>query len=109
MIVSRLLENVFTFKKLVGHQLTIVVLEVSHHIHHSVVDSICCPFSDIHEVHFLDNWNDLLHNILIYSRHFSKQAHFIGVRDPHVRICVGGCAIWDDERTEVDWVDKVSG
>ena len=38
-----------------------------------------------------------------------EQAHFIGVRDPHIVVCVGGCSVCNDERTQVSRVDKRSG
>ena len=36
-IVDRLLGNVFALKDLVGHQMTVVVLEVIQHVRHSVI------------------------------------------------------------------------
>ena len=37
-VVGHLLENIIVFRKLVGHEMTIVVLEVSQHVRHSVID-----------------------------------------------------------------------
>ena len=51
------------------------------------------------KVQFLDRGNYFLQKSLIYSRHFSKQAHFLGVRNPHVGIWVISCAVWYDEPT----------
>ena len=37
-MVGHLIENFFALDNIVGHQLTIVVLTVSHHSRHGVVD-----------------------------------------------------------------------
>ena len=72
----------------------------------SVIDWICCLVADIRNVQFLDCDNDLLHGIFLYSRHFSKHVHFLGVCNPRVRICVDSSPILDDERTQVSRVDE---
>ena len=108
-LVGCLLDNVLALEKLVRHQLTVVVLEKSYHVHHGVIDWVCCPVADIQEIRFLDHVNGLLHESLLYSHDFLKHTHFLGVSDPHVGICVGGCAVRDDDRTKVIWVEKRSG
>ena len=108
-MVGCILDDVFTPEELVGHQLALVVLEVSQHVRHSVVDWFHHPVVDIRKVRFLICGNDLLHESLLHSRHFSKQTHSLGVCDPHIGIRVGGFAARYDERTQVIWVDKGSG
>ena len=92
-----------------GYQLTVVVLEVSQHIHHGVVGEFCSVIVDVCEMQFLDHFNDFLHKSLLDSRHFSKHTHFLGVCDLRVGISMGGCDVWDDERTWVSQVEKGSG
>ena len=98
-MVCHLLDNVLALKKFMGHKLTVVFLEVSEHIRHGAVDGFCCTIADIREIRFLDHVNYLLHESLFNSRNFSKKMHFLGVCDSNVIICVGCCAVRDNERT----------
>ena len=108
-MVRRLLDNVLSLAKFVGHQLTVYFLEVSEHVRHGVVDVVSRVISDIRNIRFLNRGNDLLQETLLYSRNFSKQMHFLSVRNLYVRIHVGGCSVWDDEWTRVSWINEGSG
>ena len=108
-IVDRLLDNVFALRELVGHQMTVVVLKASQQVHGGAVDRIGCAVADIREVRFLDRGNVFLYESLLHYCHLLEQTHSIGVCDPHVGICVGGCAIRDDESTRVSRLDEESG
>ena len=46
-----------------------------------------------------------LHKSLLHSRHLLEQTHYLGVCDLHVGIHVGGCAVQDNERNRLSWVD----
>ena len=61
MIVDHLLDDVFALEELMGHQLTVVGVEVSQHIRDGVVDRIGHAVADICEVRFLGCGNNLLH------------------------------------------------
>ena len=108
-IVDCLLDDIFTLEELVGHQLTIVVLEVSQHIRNNVVDIIGSTVVDICEVRFLDRGHNILHESLLHSRKFLERTHFIGVCNPNAEIFVCGCAVRDDDLTHVSRADKGSG
>ena len=71
---------------------------------HSVDDVVHGPVADIRKICFLDRAKYLLHKSLFHSRHLTEQAHFLGVRDPHIGVYVGGCAVRIDERTRVSRV-----
>ena len=108
-MVCSLLDDVLSFNKIVRQQLTVVVLEVSQQVLHEVVDGFFHAIADIHKIQFLDCGNDLFHKSLLNSCKFSKQTHFVGVRNSHSRIIGGVFDIRDDERTRVSWVDEGSG
>ena len=71
-MVCLILDDVLVMEELVGHQLTVVVLEVSENILNGVVDRVCHEIADIHEIKLLDRGDDLLHEGLLDSRHFQK-------------------------------------
>ena len=98
-MVCCLLDDFLVLEKLVGNQMTVFFLEASEHVCHGVIDGVCCVTADILKIRFLDRGNDLLHENLLDSRHFLKYTHFLGVRNLHVRINMGGCAIRDDKWT----------
>ena len=108
-VVNRLLDVVLPFKDLVQHQLTAVVLQMREYTHHGVVYGICCPVADIQQIRFFDCVNNLLDESLFHSRHLTEQAHFLGVRIPHIGVRMGGRAVWNDERTQVSWVCERTG
>ena len=90
---------------IVGHQLTVVFLEASQYVRDGVVDRIGRVVMVISKVHFLDPWKHLLHENLLRSHHLSEQTHFLGVCNPHVGICVVGCAFRDYKRTLLHQAD----
>ena len=92
-----------------GHQLTVVVLEVSQHIRDSVIDIIGRAVADIYKVRFLDHEKNFLLESLLHSRHLLEQTHSIGVYNQNVGIRVGSCAVHDDKRTWVILVDEDNG
>ena len=57
---------------------------MSQHVRHGVIDGVRRVISDIHEICLLDCGNDLLHNVLLDSRHFAKNVQFLGVRNLRV-------------------------
>ena len=69
-MVRRLLDNVLSLAKFVGHQLTVYFLEVSEHVRHGVVDVVSRVISDIRNIRFLNRGNNFLHKSLIEFRHF---------------------------------------
>ena len=91
------------------HQLTVVFFEVGDQVCHIVIDGVFRAIMAICEIRFLGGSDNLLHKSLFGSCHFSKQTHLLSVRNLHVRICVGGCAIQDDERTRVSLVANGGG
>ena len=101
--------DVLSLEKFVGHQLTIFFLKVSYDICHGLVYGVSRAITDIHEIRFLKCGDDLLHGRFLDSRHFLKHTHFLRVSDSHVRICVVGCSVCDDERTCLSQVNKGSG
>ena len=92
-----------------GNQLTVVVLEVSQHVHGGVVDRIVRAFADIRELHFLDCRKFFLHESLLHPHQLLEHMHYLGLYDPNVGICVGGCSVRDDDQTWVSRVDEGSG
>ena len=80
-MVRRLIDDVLALDKFMRHQLTIVLLEVSENVSHSVVDGFCRVIVYIREISLLDYAKNLLHEGLLDSRHFEKYMHFLGVRD----------------------------
>ena len=104
-----LFNNVLVIKMFVGNKLTVVFFEVCEHVHQGVVDGFCCLLTDICMIRFLDCGKDMLHKILLDSCHFLTNMHFLGVHDSHVRIHVGGCDNWDDERTWVSCLNEGIG
>ena len=92
-----------------GHQLTVVVLEVSQHVRDIVIDIIGRAVADIYKVRFLDHDKNLLLESLLHSRHLLEQTHYIGVYNQNVGIRVGSCAVRDDKRNWLSQVDEGSG
>ena len=103
-VVIRLLDDVLLFQKLVRHQLTVVFLEVRKYVRNGVVNRVHGHVADIRLIFLLNHANDLLHERLLHYRHFREQAHLLGVSDPNIGVCVGGCAVRNDERT---WVSRI--
>ena len=56
---------------------------------------------DISQLIYLGRANNFLDGSLLHSYHLTEQAHFLGVRDPHIGFRVGGRAVQNDERTRV--------
>ena len=75
----------------------------------SVVYEVRRPVADIRQISCLEHANDLLYDRLFHSRHLTGQAHLLGVRNPHVGVRVGNCAVRNDERTRVSQVNIRSG
>ena len=107
-IVDTLLVGVFALEDIMGNQLTLVVLRASQHVRDGAVDRIGLAVVDIREVRALERGNNLLHESLIHSRQLLEQTHSVGVCNPHVEIRLGSCAVQDDERTRVSWLDERS-
>ena len=84
-------------------------LQIHEYALHGVIYRVCRPVADIHLVRCLDRANDFLDESLLHSRHLTEQAHFFGVRDTHIGVRVGGCAVRNDERNQVSWVNKRGG
>ena len=101
--------DVLPFKELVWHQLTVVFLRLRDYACHGVVYGVCRPVADICQIIYIDRAKTLLDEILFHSRHLTEQGHFLGVCDPHIGFCVGGCAAKNDERTRVSRINKGSG
>ena len=43
------------------HQPTVVLLDISEHVHHGIIDRVRCAVVDIHEICLLDCGDDLLY------------------------------------------------
>ena len=101
-------ENVLVLEDFLGHQLTVVFLEMREHVCHSFlcVDSFAIVYN--RKIRLLGRGSDLLHEELLDSRQFAKNTHFLCVRGFYVLTCMGSCAVWDDQRAQVSWVNKGS-
>ena len=77
--------------------------------HHGIVDGVFGTVTDIRQICFLKQANYFLHESLFQSCHLKEQAHLLGVSDLHIGVHVGDCAVRNDERTRVSWVDGRSG
>ena len=71
-MVCRIIEDILALHKFVGHQLTVVFLEVSEHVCYGVVDGVCCAISGIRKIRLLNHGDDFLHKSLLKYCHFSK-------------------------------------
>ena len=108
-VVNCFLNNLLLFKELVRNQLTVVFLHMCEYYRHGVVYGVRRPVADIRQMRCLDCANDFLYKSLFQSRHLTEQAHFLGVRDPHIGVCVGSSAIRNDEKNHVSRVSEGSG
>ena len=82
---------------------------MSEYARHDVVEGVHGPVAEIRQICLLERANLLLHENLFHCCHLMEQAHFLGVRDPYIGVCVGGRAVRKDERTQVSWLGKRSG
>ena len=78
-MVDRLLDNVFVLGEIVGHQLTLVVLEVIQDVRDGVVDRIGHTVVDIHKVSFIYRGKNVMHESLIHSCNLLEHMHSLGV------------------------------
>ena len=83
-MICRLLDYVLSLGEFVGNQLTVVVLEVSDHFRHGVIDVVCCVISDIRKICLLNHGDNLLHEGLLKSLHLAIKMHFLSVCDLYV-------------------------
>ena len=83
-MVIRLLEDVLAIGEFLWYQLPVVFVYFREDINQGVIDGIRCLIAGIRGICILNCGKSLLGECCLEYRHFTKDIHFLGVRDSSV-------------------------